>query len=204
MTVHISRTYKVELHPGEDRTLSRFKLKPQLENIKDVYEATIYIGADNSLDCRILLPILNENDITSVDKIFEEIENKIKENSFVKDSYVIQGNLVIITDELPDFKVSFSKIILNFGALSNKPVSLHNIHKILDCGILEINGANLVKDSVLGILAMKRLKMIDYFNLNAQPEWYKIVIKHFESPAKDILECQEELIENGLKEYAKL
>ena len=64
-----------------------------------------------------------------------------------------------------------------------------------------------VKQDVLGIILFDDLKTLD-FNVGPKGRYpdleltRDILRKHIGT--KDILECKEELIENGLKDYAKL
>ena len=60
------------------------------------------------------------------------------------------------------------------------------------------HGCISLRKPILSIFKIKNLQRIIIDNKQVE----KIVNKHLSS--KDILECQEELIENGLKEYAKL
>ncbi len=104
---------------------------------------------------------------------------------------------IILYDVPEDNKViEWDNIIIN---LHNSPkVSFHNIHKKIKCNNLVINFAtNKITDSVLGLLFIKHL---EFHNTN--DPWKQIIQKHRQS--RDILECQEELITNGLRQYAKL
>ncbi len=105
----------------------------------------------------------------------------------------------IILYELPEDNkvIEWNSIIIN---LHDSPkVSFHNIHKKLKCNLLTISFATgKITDSVLGLLYIKHLH---FQSTNA--EWKQIILKHSEGD-KDILECQEELITNGLRQYAKL
>jgi len=66
-------------------------------------------------------------------------------------------------------------------------------------GFLDIDRCP-IKSHMLGILKIKKLDRI-HFNFNRKVR--DIINKHLESD-RDILACQEELIEAGLKEYARL
>ena len=59
-------------------------------------------------------------------------------------------------------------------------------------------GGNPIKSNILGLLQIKHLKTVK----NSHPAFI-ILSKHLNGD-KDILECQEELISNGYKEFAKL
>jgi hypothetical protein len=71
------------------------------------------------------------------------------------------------------------------------------------CGeLLNLDNCSNLKSHMLGILLIKDLKIIHFKNI-ANEDAGVIIQSHLDSD-RDILECQEELITNGLKEYAKL
>lgn len=85
------------------------------------------------------------------------------------------------------------------------PISLKDIHKkIPRCEkIIFYSAVNKIASNVLGLLNLKQLKHFHVWPRSEKiPQWYEIVTKHFES--KNILACQEELIDNDLKDYAEL
>jgi hypothetical protein len=87
----------------------------------------------------------------------------------------------------------------DFEASDNMFTSLHNIHKI----VKTINGEldlmrNPIKSSVLGLLKIKNLDRVLLDNDKVR----RIINKYL--PEGDIVECQSELIEAGLDEFAKL
>jgi len=65
---------------------------------------------------------------------------------------------------------------------------------------IDLNGCRELKSHMLGILLIKKIKHI-YFNVDIEVQ--NIINKHLRGD-RDILECQEEFITHGLKEYAKL
>ena len=87
----------------------------------------------------------------------------------------------------------------NINSENNQLTSLQNIHK----QILHIGGflnltKNPIKSHILGILLIKELKEV-----YANGRQFTIINDHIEGD-KDVLECQEELISAGYKEFAKL
>jgi hypothetical protein len=84
---------------------------------------------------------------------------------------------------------------------NNKITSLHNIHKIFDSisGEFHLSG-NPIKECVLGLLKIKKLNMVYIDNYKVE----HIINKYLARDEIDIVECQSELIEAGLDEYAKL
>jgi hypothetical protein len=65
---------------------------------------------------------------------------------------------------------------------------------------IDLNGCRELKSHMLGILLIKKFKHI-YFNVDIEVQ--NIINKHLRGD-RDILECQEEFITHGLRQYAKL
>jgi len=92
-----------------------------------------------------------------------------------------------------------SQIGGNFYCHRNKLTSISNIHKY----IKEVRGymnfeKNPIKSSVLGLVKIKGLTDVMFDNKKLE----KIMNKYL--PLGDIFDCQEELIEAGLEEFAEL
>lgn len=101
----------------------------------------------------------------------------------------------LILNDVPSSKVQTKRIEL----IAQE--SLAGIHKVIsNCEYMEISWLQNVKQNALGLVLLDTDDL--YFEGNV-PEWAKIIMKHFKS-GKDVLDCQEELIENGYKQYAKL
>ena len=86
-----------------------------------------------------------------------------------------------------------------FWCNDNYLTSLEGIHE----QILEINGfamfhRNPIKSHVLGLLLIKRLKSVEFDNKQLE----KIINKYL--PLGDVMECQNELIDAGLEEFAQI
>ena len=82
--------------------------------------------------------------------------------------------------------------------------TLKNIDKIINCGSIEfINNIEHITGNVLGLLRIPKLEQIFNDSTIEDPLWFNIIDAHIEAD-KDLLDCQEELIANDLKEYAKL
>jgi hypothetical protein len=80
----------------------------------------------------------------------------------------------------------------------NRLTNLHNIHKeILEAESL-IFEENPITGKVLGLLKIRNLKKVVFDNKHVE----LIISKYL--PMGDLLECQQELIDNGLEEFAKL
>ena len=92
-----------------------------------------------------------------------------------------------------------------FFATRNKITNLKDIHKqIKSIGSTFWIDGNPIKSHVLGLLLIKSLISVvaDTTSTFRMPA-FDIINRHLEKD-KDVLECQEELISSGFKEYAKL
>ena len=102
-------------------------------------------------------------------------------------------------------KLSFENesIYINTYPLeSSDKYSISGIDKYIgECNYLEICNAQNIVGGVLGIFRIKDAYQIRITFAKIKPEWVTIVEKHLKS--KDILQCQEDLIDAGLKDYAK-
>lgn len=87
-----------------------------------------------------------------------------------------------------------------FYCYNNNLTSLHNIHKqIKYIGGIAIFEKNPITSHVLGLLMIERLENIRIDNQVVQG----ILNKHLEGD-RDVFACQEELIEAGFEDFAKL
>ena len=102
--------------------------------------------------------------------------------------------------EMPTTPIERYSVQFNF----KEPTTLKDIHKLVKCKRLIINGCGMVTGNVLGIFKMNLLDVgfIGIPNDHSRV-WVRIVTEHFQND-KNIIACQEELFQNGLDEYAKL
>jgi hypothetical protein len=108
-------------------------------------------------------------------------------------NFYCQGN------ELTSLTGAPTSVTGNFYCSGNKLTSLKDVHK----QIKSIGGTfylikNPLKSHVLGLLKIKGCKKVELDNKEAE----KIINKYL--PEGDLFNCQEELIEAGLDEYAQL
>lgn len=137
------------------------------------------------------------------DKILSLLNEYYKDYGLKKSLHLMESFVSVSKGEIPDgIKIETKAITLHYSIVPDESISLHDIHKKIDCEHLQINGTSKIKDSVLGLLKIKKLKTLRVIGLN-KAEWFDIVLKHFQTD-KNILDCQEELMDNGLKRYAKL
>lgn len=107
-----------------------------------------------------------------------------------------ENEIILCFAELPATKITFPTI----GIKSyNGKVSLKGIDKVLDCYSLKIYFPDSIKNGILDILKMKKT-LVSIDSITKWPAWYPILIKHMESD-RNILKCQRDLIEAGLKDY---
>jgi len=125
--------------------------------------------------------------------------SELAEEFFNSKDFSVQSSATLFNIEQQDFLIKCDDIKLSFDR--QKEGSLKGIHKKIDCVSLKIWNIDNVEEGGLGLLQIKRLKTL--LNIRINTEWFSIIEKHFKSD-KDILECQEELIANGLNKYAKL
>jgi hypothetical protein len=124
------------------------------------------------------------------DKLLQQEFPETK-NRYVATCWVNAPLQVIL--EFPEVNLDFAK---------NKNVSLSGINKFLNCEYILLSGGENISSSMLSLLLIKRLKKLIHITDN-DTKLIDIFNKHLSS-GKDILECQEELITNGYRQYAKL
>jgi hypothetical protein len=107
-------------------------------------------------------------------------------------------------ENMPKELIEFGKISLN---CENGEYSLHNIHKYVKCDYLQICNISNIKSHILGLMLIPQTTFIDihytYSWTQLDTNWLLIVKRHLINN-RDILECQEELIIKGYKDYAKI
>jgi len=79
--------------------------------------------------------------------------------------------------------------------------SISGLDKVIKCRSFYLNKPMNVTGGVLTLVKMKNIVTIVG---HIKPTWVKFVDKYLNTMSHDILGCQEELIEAGLKQYAKL
>lgn len=113
--------------------------------------------------------------------------------------------LVVLRDKI-NFKVKFD-IVTVYLPVAPHFKTLTGLDKMVECPNLSIGHPSMVQGNVLSILKIKGLtKFWTYDNkringIQVGEKWVPIVQKYL---GGSILDCQEELIQNGLKQYAKL
>ncbi len=93
-----------------------------------------------------------------------------------------------------------------FSASSNRFESLIGIHKhIKQCFKLELNHCSNIRSGGIGLLLIDDLKTVEHDGCD--PEFSSalgIILRYLPKGKSGLLECQEELLSNGLEDYAQL
>ena len=113
------------------------------------------------------------------------------------------GNFYCSANQLTSLEFCPKEVSGDFWCSFNQLTSLADIHKRLK----KMNGIfyapdNPIKSNVIGLMLVAGCKEVDLDNKEVQ----NIMNKHLKSPfgSRRVLECQSELLEAGLEEYAKL
>lgn len=112
----------------------------------------------------------------------------------------VSGYFTCAENKLTSLEGAPSFIGKDFACSMNNLTSLHNIHKqIKHIGGFASAKRNPITSCVLGLLLIDGLKEV-YLDIKVVE---KIINKHLKSD-RDVFACQEELIEHGYDEFAKL
>jgi hypothetical protein len=154
-----------------------------------------------------LLEIKNCPSLKSI-SIFPRIEELILSGTAMRLLPDFEHPDKILKIWIYDPQLDFSKtqeglgvIMLSLGEIKNK--SLQNIHKI--CPSLESLNVNsdTIKSHALCVLKLKDLNEITVSWNPSTEKWARIINKHLKN-GRNIFDCQSDLIDAGLDEYAKL
>jgi hypothetical protein len=126
-----------------------------------------------------------------IDLIFEEnSENELENRKFL-----------LMFLGVPTFPISMNEGSILISCKKGDTIS--RIDRIIgDCDCIEFERTDDIVGGVLSLLKLKQRKIQLDYPLNS-PSWQEIVI-HYLNGDRDILDCQEELISAGYKEYARL
>ena len=202
---------------GKTETLTAAKLTKSIENGKftidgsklkvagnfycNYSELTSLEGAPSSVDgnfyCNVNQLTNLEGAPSSVGEDFDCCDNELTSLEGAPSS--VGGNFYCNYNELTSLAGVPSSVGRNFSCRNNKLTSLSNIHKT----IKEVDGymnfeKNPIKSSVLGLVKIRGVTDVMFDNKKLE----KIMNKYL--PLGDIFDCQEELIEAGLEEFAEL
>jgi len=149
------------------------------------------------------LPFSKSNIEQQLTKVTEIIELHNKIDDAVKSSEDdFHGEIVI--DTLPVSPIEWPIIILNNH---DKNVSLSGVGDLIKADkVFRIQYTNQISDSVLGLLKIKgKIEFNTKWNNKFKTEeWLSKIIPYIEKGNRDLFACQEELIDNDLKDFADL
>ena len=92
----------------------------------------------------------------------------------------------------------------HFGCWNTKIKSLYNIHKeIKHIGHMFFL-SNTIESHILGVMFIKGLQKVEFYNGNTEQKQVENIINKHLGSDRNIHDAQEELIEAGLAEFAKL
>jgi len=124
----------------------------------------------------------------------------------------VNGNFYCSFNQLTSLQYCPSKVKGDFYFTNNQLTSLKDIHKLFSNGgyikgKISFHG-NPIKSHILGLMLIPELKSIDNIE-KIKDEQLKlactIINKHLEEGSnRDVFACQEELIDNDLKDFAEL
>ena len=162
-------------------------------SIKNIFENKLHDEVAARLnDAKAKIEQFNSTPLTQLiitteylGKLPIQIKSKLLAN------YELYNNDLTSYENLPEFGLA-----IDIGA--NRFTNLKDIHKHLkQFTVLNVSG-NDITSNILGVLKIKGLK--HFYMGNKEIE--RIIEKYL--PEGDILECQQELIDAGYEEYAKL
>ena len=114
----------------------------------------------------------------------------------------LNGNFHLNSNRLSSFEHFPSIIKGNLFFVNNPITTLHDIHKHIkfmgNDTRMSFNACD-IKSNVLGLLKIKGLTQVYLQNKNVEN-----ILNKYLSAEKDLLACQQELIEAGFEEYAQL
>lgn len=93
-----------------------------------------------------------------------------------------------------------------FNCCATKITSLHNIHKQIKFIGDDFYLCSTIKSNIIGIMLIKGIKMIEFVNSddNIEQKMVETIINKHLRGDRNVHDCQEELLEAGLRNYARL
>lgn len=168
--------------------------------IKEEYPyARIDFNRDDYL--YIEVPINQNHPATFFDTIRFDVLKAAHENIEDK-TCSMRDHCVTFRQEIPDWcKLEYDHF--EFRLRFSKMTDFKDVHKHIQSteDVTILNGEK-IQSHVLGFMMMPKLQSI-YTEQNNPAEWIKVVQYHLQTD-RDLLDCQEDLISKGLKEYAKI
>jgi hypothetical protein len=192
--IHLNIKYSSSLHIDDEMCTDLTKILEK-EFPEDNISLDFYSGR-----LTVLFSNINDNNFQHIMEYEKDLNTYIK--NFSKENMVV---LVpdfsrLYCEGFPTRKIEYPTITLEL----TEPTSLSGLDKFIFASqSFEIVNAEKVTDSALSVMKIKCPNVYIAVVKNASGGWRNI-IQEFIDAKSDILECQEELIGAGFKEYAKL
>lgn len=157
----------------------------------------------SSSDSEIYIDVLNLNaqngNHNSLKILFELMKSEAKDIAKHYNNYFSVGESILACRGFPPFKLEWSEI--NINMLPDQKIT--GIDKFIDLNetCIFINCHNII-GGVLSLLKIKHGRLYLNFHGVQRPKWVDIVNKHLKD--KNLIDCQKELYDNDLDEYAEL
>jgi len=194
--------FEPDLHTSSQQLEDIFKINNISKHIPNLSSSSGIFYHANSNEYNVTLAVkMTQHDLSSYQNYENFIDDFVKsiEQLIGIDDIDVAITPKLKIKELPNFPIYAKHII--FGLV--KPMSLHNVHKILHCDTLQIDFDERVTDSALGLVLIPGIRVFRFLDLLQDRSWIGIIQKYIHNKG-DVLDCQEELIREGYAKYAKL
>lgn len=192
---------ELEFESNLKKSFSQIADKLKQLGISNEIEIKPYLSS-----CLIYFRNLSEIQQQKLDNVYEETLKLLEtlSNNLVYSSSYLELNLNV--NNLKNIRPIEYNGVIKF-VLHSENTSLSGINKFIKkCKELYVHNCENISSSILGLLLIKARNVELYSNdYRSTHKWMDIVTKKYlDKHNDDVLECQEELIENGFKELAKL
>lgn len=173
------------------------KAKQILKKFKYSYKSSLI----NSITFETFVNIEEQDFLDKNEQFLEEIK-ALYGYPYIIDRDTIQIDLY----QIPSNKIIANTINLNCSSI----LSLKDIHKKIECEVLNLDRIVNIEKDMLGLLLVRAKEIVmhitlsDYRDNSDTIKVIEIINKHLETNNRDVLECQQELIDAGFKHFAKL
>lgn len=134
-------------------------------------------------------------------KLFATIVFGLIADNIISDAEQARNHTLKILGPLSPRRVAAETIVLAMAP--HQLNSFTDVPKFLDCQILRIPQPGMIRRGVLPVLHSSVRRLDTWSDLRRSYGWINIVDKHLYK-GRDVLACQEELIDNGFEELATM
>lgn len=202
---HIAPYFIIDIAISVNLTVSEFEeVRKALMQIPNAQHVSLYKEMVTFKTERLTQTLCTrdalEDLLTTVHDVITSILEDLYDESRIEKEIEQSTSKLYLIDGLPPFPIEWDEIIIEVV----KDFTFTSIEKLIsNSELLSIENAHKIKPSgVLSLFKLKNVTDVFFESANPKPEWIKIVSKHLDAD-KDILECREELIAAGFKDYAK-